>query len=107
MNLLFICSQNRLRSPTAEALFAEHAIHTASSAGTDLDAVMPISSDLLEWADVVFPMESVHLRRLNQRFPTQMRHKSVVVLNIRDDYEYMDPELIERLRAKLRMHIEM
>ncbi|RXH58482.1 cellular communication/signal transduction [Granulicella sibirica] len=67
----------------------------------------PVSADLIEWADIVFPMEGAHLRRLNWRFPVQMRQKRAIVLNIRDDYDFMDPDLIELLRSRLRTHIEM
>ena len=107
MKLLFVCSQNRMRSPTGEAIFSGHPVHVARSGGTDVDAVKPISAELIEWADIVFPMEGLHFRRLHEQFPSQMQAKRTIVLKIRDDYEFMDPALIARLKSRLREHIEV
>jgi len=54
--LLFICSENRLRSPTAEAVFSEYDGVEAIGAGTNADAETPVSGDLIEWADIVLVM---------------------------------------------------
>ena len=80
MNLLFICSRNRRRSPTAETLFSDLEGHSVSSAGTSPDANTPVSADLVEWADIVFVMEPVHRRRLNQRFASLLRAKRIICL---------------------------
>ena len=37
-NVLFVCSQNRLRSPTAQQVFASHPAINVASAGTNNDA---------------------------------------------------------------------
>lgn len=50
MNLLFVCSKNRLLSPTAEEVFSEYEGVKAISCGTNLDAETPLSDDLIEWA---------------------------------------------------------
>jgi len=42
---LFICSRNRLRSPTAEAIFARWPGVESDSAGLGSDADVPLSSD--------------------------------------------------------------
>ena len=97
MNVLFVCSRNRLRSPTAEAVFSTCEGIEALSAGTNPDAETPVSADLIEWADLVFAMESIHRRRLQQRFPALLKAKRVVVLDIPDKYKYMDPELVRIL----------
>jgi predicted protein tyrosine phosphatase len=107
MNLLFVCSRNRLRSPTAEAVFAELTCHAVLSAGTSADAETVVSADLVEWADIIFAMEGVHRRRLNQRFATLLRDKRIIVLGIADEYGYMDPQLIEILKEKVSQHIEV
>ena len=104
MKLLFVCSRNRLRSPTAEALFSSHGVETAS-AGTSPDADNPISSDLIEWADIIFAMENVHRKRLNESFKSLLRAKKVVVLGIADKYQYMDPKLIQILKTKLAKYL--
>jgi predicted protein tyrosine phosphatase len=101
MKLLFVCSRNRRRSPTAEAVFSTLEGVESLSAGTSPDAETPVSADLIEWADVIFAMESVHRRRLQKSFGKILKAKKITVLGIPDDFEYMDPELVRILRAKV------
>lgn len=96
--LLFICSRNKLRSPTAEAVFCEVPGIEADSAGLSPDAEVHLSEEQIEWADVVFVMESVHRARLNRDFGHALKSKRVVVLGIPDDYEFMDPDLVKKLK---------
>ncbi len=98
-NLLFICSKNQWRSPTAELLFKGHQLHRARSAGTSDKARIKINQKLIEWADVVFVMENKHRDIIKQQY--EVRHKQMVVLNIEDDYQFNDPELVEILHAAL------
>src|ERR1700689_2927056 len=105
MNVLFVCSRNRRRSPTAEAIFSGIEGYEVLSAGTSPDAETIISADLVEWADLIFAMEGVHRRRLNLRFGSSVRAKRIVVLEIPDEYSYMDPTLIEVLQEKVSRHI--
>lgn len=99
--ILFVCSQNRLRSPTAEAVFSEYPQLEALSAGTNHDAETPLSGDLIEWADVIVAMEKTHKTKISQKFRSQLANKRIVVLSIPDNYDYMQPELIKILKAKL------
>jgi predicted protein tyrosine phosphatase len=101
MKLLFICSANVLRSPTAEAVFSRYDGIEAASAGINMDAETPVSADLVEWADVVVAMEQHHARFLQGKFGYLLRRKRVAVLGIPDRYEYMDPELVEILKDKV------
>lgn len=100
-NVLFICSRNRLRSPTAEQIFSSCPGIEVSSAGLDHDADNPLSAELLEWADLVFVMEPVHRRKLQKKFRAALDGKRIICLGIPDDFEFMDPELIRLLRAKV------
>jgi len=52
-NLLFICSKNQWRSPTAELLFKNHPVHTARSAGTNNNARIRVNQKMIDWADVL------------------------------------------------------
>ena len=104
-NLLFICSQNKLRSPTAEAIFADTPGIEVDSAGLNHDAVTTVSGDLIEWADIIFVMEKTHRSKLQKRFPDVLGGKRVVTLGIPDIYDYMDPALVELLRTQLRRYI--
>jgi|ERR1700733_10421911 predicted protein tyrosine phosphatase len=105
MNLLFVCSRNRRRSPTAEAVFSGMRGCEVLSAGTSPDAETIISADLVAWADLIFAMEGIHRRRLNQRFGSSLRAKRIIVLDIPDEYSYMDSALIELLQEKVSRHI--
>ena len=105
MNLLFVCSRNRLRSPTAEAVFSMLDGYKVLSAGTGSDSEQEVSVDLVDWADVIFAMEGVHRRRLNQRFGSRLRAKRLIVLGIRDEYSYMDPRLVELLKERVLPHL--
>ncbi len=99
--LLFICSQNRLRSPTAEAIFAEYAGLETDSAGIDRGAEMPVTSEAIEWADVIFVMERSHRNKLTKNFRPWLKDKRIVCLDIPDEYECMDPDLIAILKRKV------
>ena len=98
MNILFVCSMNQWRSPTAEAIFKNSAHHTARSAGTSGNARIKVSQSLIDWADMVFVMEKRHKQQLVERF---VLDKQVIVLDIPDDYQYMDEELIEMIKLSL------
>ncbi|HEX7644733.1 MAG TPA: phosphotyrosine protein phosphatase [Burkholderiaceae bacterium] len=98
MNLLFICSRNQWRSPTAEHVWRRHPGVAVRSAGTSAAARRVVSAQDIAWADIVFAMEQKHKSRLAAEFGRLLEHKRVVVLDIPDDYKAMDPELIELLR---------
>lgn len=103
--LLFLCSGNKRRSPTAEAVFSETPGVEVDSAGIRSDANVPVSEDHIEWADVIIVMEGVHRARLNRMFGRVLKGKQIAVLGIPDDYEFMDPELVERLRKACRHYL--
>ncbi|MEE1947507.1 low molecular weight protein tyrosine phosphatase family protein [Pseudomonas alcaligenes] len=98
---LFICSRNRLRSPTAEQIFAGWPGVQSDSAGLAADAEVPLSAEQLHWAELIFVMERVHQRRLQRRFGALLKGKRVICLGIPDDYQYMQPELVELLQRKV------
>lgn len=101
MRVLFVCSQNLLRSPTAEKIFASYPGIDVASAGTNSDAIRPVTADLVQWADTIFVMEQHHQRILATKFRAQLKNKRVVSLDIPDIYHFMDPELVGMLRAKV------
>jgi predicted protein tyrosine phosphatase len=106
-NLLFVCSENRLRSPTAEAVFSEYSGVEAIGAGTNSDAATPVSGDLIEWADVILVMEKSHRNKISKKFKEQLKGKKLAVLDIPDVYEYMDPELIKLLKVKVPRYVRV
>ena len=99
--VLFVCSQNRLRSPTAEHVFAAHSGVETLSAGLNVGADVPLSDELLRWADVVFVMEKRHREKLSREFRPALGGTRVICLDIPDIYEYMDPELVALLEKRV------
>lgn len=102
MRVLFVCSQNLLRSPTAERVFAKHPGIECTSAGLAKDTHNPVTDELVDWADLIFVMEKVHRRKLAAKFGKRLKTQRVICLDIPDDYEFMDPELIKLLSKKVR-----
>lgn len=98
--LLFVCSQNKLRSRTAETVYAGHPDVEVDSAGLNHDAVVHLSPEQIEWADVILVMEKRHRDKLSRKFQKHLAGKRVVVLGIPDEYEYMDPELVTLIKAR-------
>lgn len=96
MNVLFVCSRNRWRSPTAAHVFGRDPRWDVRSAGTSSAAVRVVNAGDLAWADVILVMEREHRSRLRDRFP-ESRSMDVAVLDIPDDHEYLDPELMRLL----------
>ena len=104
-NVLFICSQNRLRSPTAEQVFSSYSGIECTSAGLNHDAENPVTPELLEWADIIFVMEKAHRNKLSAKFKKHLGNKRVICLDIPDEYEFMDPTLVRLLNAKVTRHL--
>lgn len=99
-NALFICSMNRLRSPTAEQVFSGWPGVETDSAGLAPDADVQVSAEQIAWADIVFVMEKAHRSKLTRRFFKVLKNKRVICLDIPDEYEFMQPELVRLLEAK-------
>lgn len=105
MRLLFLCSRNKLRSPTAEAVFGAYPEHECDSAGLNEDAVQPLDADQVRWAEIIFVMEPEHRRRLTRKFAKHLAGKKVVCLGIPDNYDFMDPALVALLESRVTPHL--
>lgn len=104
-NVLFVCSQNKLRSPTAEQVFASWPNIETASAGTNNDAENPLSAEQIEWADIVFVMEKAHRSKVQAKYRSALKGKRLICLSIPDDYDFMDPALVRLLEAKVPRHL--
>jgi len=100
-NVLFICSRNQWRSPTAEQIWRKHPLVSVRSAGTSPNARRKVSVEDVRWADVILVMEEKHKSRLVAEFTRLLEDKPIHVLDIPDEYKYMDPELVEELRQSV------
>ena len=69
MNILFLCSMNQWRSPTAEKIYNKHAFVKTRSAGTSPKARRHVCRDDIQWAEIIIVMENTHKKRLLAKFP--------------------------------------
>lgn len=100
-HVLFICAKNRLRSPTAEHVFADWPGIETASAGVNHDAENPATPELIEWADTILVMEPSHRTKLKAKFGRHLRDKRIACLDIPDDFDYMAPALVTLLQARV------
>ncbi len=105
MNLLFVCSRNQWRSPTAELVFREYDGIQTRSVGTASSARNRLSEKTILWADLVFVMEKHHREQLESRFPETALSREIIVLDIPDEYGFMDAELVAELKARVEAHL--
>ena len=94
LRIVFVCTQNKLRSPTAEALFRDVPGWEVASAGTDRRAETPLTRDLLDWADVAVCMQKRHRDWIRAQFKGALPDTRILTLGIPDDYEFMDADLV-------------
>lgn len=97
-NVLFICSRNQWRSPTGEQVWRNHPELAVKSAGTSPKAKRTMNAKDIQWANVIFVMEEKHKSRLKAQFTQLLNYKDVQVLDIPDEYQYMDNELVEIMK---------
>ncbi|MCX6854517.1 MAG: protein tyrosine phosphatase [Verrucomicrobia bacterium] len=101
IRLLFLCSRNHWRSPTAEAVYRDDPRVEVASAGVSSAARRKVTEKMLLRAELIFVMEHWQKKRLREDFPEIYSDLNVEVLDIPDDYEFMDPALIELVRERV------
>ena len=105
MNVLFVCSRNKWRSPTAETIYKKRQGLHVKSAGTEPSAKTRVSAQHISWAEIIFVMEKKHREKLKEKFPLEMQRKKVIVLDIEDEYQYMDEDLIEMIQLAVEPYL--
>lgn len=105
-NLLFICTENRHRSPTAEKLFKNSDKYNAKSAGTSPLAKTKLTKKALDWADMIFVMEDHHERQILKNFP-KYSTKQIINLNVPDRFQRDDLRLKRLLKERLKKWIDI
>lgn len=101
--ILFVCSQGKKRSRTAEVLALLGGVQ-ARSCGTDSDALAPITPALVWAADTIICMEQAHAKKVRKYMAAE--GKVVFSLGIADEWEPFEPLLIERLVSFVRHRME-
>jgi protein-tyrosine phosphatase len=106
MRVLFVCHYNRKRSATAERVFGKDPVHEVRSAGTSEDALVRVNARMLEWADIVFALDDEQAQELARMFPGHAGLGKIVTLHIRDQYAFLDPELVRLLHERTAPHLK-
>lgn len=106
MNFLFVCSRNKWRSRTAETIFKNSQKHNVKSAGTSKTARIKLTETLLIWADLIFVMEEKHQQIIEKNFTKKSYSEKIVVLDIADEYQYMDEDLVFILKLSVSNIVE-
>ena len=104
LNLLFVCSRNQWRSPTAEKVLKQKG-YSARSAGTSPNAKKTITVPDVRWADIIFVMEKKHKNRIIAEYARLVQHKNIHILDIPDEYKYMDEELVSILEGAVEPYL--
>ena len=105
MNLLFVCTKNKWRSPTAENIYSNYPDLAVRSAGISRSARRLINATDMNWADIIFVMENKHKRYIHEKFRNKIGQRKIIVLDIPDDYQYMDKALVLWLQDAVDVHL--
>jgi len=97
--VLFVCSRNQWRSPTAEKVWRDYYNLETKSAGTSPNAKKTISINDIKWADLILVMENKHKSRILAKFKQVVKYKKIIVLDIPDNYKFMDKDLIDIFKS--------
>ncbi|MCL1836273.1 MAG: hypothetical protein FWG46_01865 [Treponema sp.] len=103
MKILFVCSANIDRSPTAELIYSSKKNLEVKSAGVSDYAMTPITIELIQWADIILCMEKKHMHKIKKKYSDIVPSKVIDSLNVPDVYEYMNIELVNIIREKTDM----
>ena len=100
LNILFVCSKNKWRSPTAETIYRNDKRLNVRSAGTNASARKHISEKDINWADLILVMENKHKKRILGKY-CDFDLPQIIVLDIPDEYQYMERELISIIKISV------
>jgi predicted protein tyrosine phosphatase len=93
-----------MRSSTAETVYAAEG-YSVKSAGTEMTARVPLSNENIIWADIIFVMEEKHKVIIKTIFSDVAYKKNIIVLDIPDDYYFMEKELVELIKERVSPHL--
>lgn len=99
-NILVVCGRNKIRSKTAEHIFRNDNRFNIRSVGLNAASDRKIKIKDIKWANYILVMEDKYKARIVDNYQEIIKPK-IFVLDISDDYKYMDAELCEVLRIKI------
>lgn len=111
---LCVCSAGLLRSPTTAVVLQKEFGRNTRSAGTMDYALIPISEALIMWADEIVVMERRHKSMIQMFIADEMPNSDldslmskIIVLDIPDNFEYMNDELQSLISEKYKLATEI
>lgn len=97
---LVVCGKNKKRSRTAEFIFKNDKRFAIRSVGVSPKSNRKITEKDIEWADLILVMENEHQQKIKKIY-SHLEIPKIQVLDIPDEYEFMDEELIDILTEKI------
>ena len=98
--VLFICSAGILRSATAAHVFAAKGYNTRC-AGSEEYALIPVTGDLLLWADKIVFVNKENYDSVATKFSLDDFKDKIQVCDIPDQYDYRNPALVALLEEQV------
>lgn len=105
-NILVVCGRNKRRSRTAEFIFKNDQRFNIRSVGLSPKSERQIKDRDIEWADMIYVMEDGQAGRISGTF-RHLEIPEIEVLHIEDEYDYLEPELIEILTDRINSSLEL
>ena len=99
--VLTVCSAGILRSATAAHVLCQRPFNfNTRNVGTAPYALIPLTDDLIMWADEVVCMENEHKNVVMNKMMSMDLYKPITVLDIEDIYEYRNPKLVKLIKQR-------
>jgi len=99
--VLTVCSAGILRSATAAHVLCQKPFNfNTRNVGTAPYALIPLTDDLILWADEVVCMENEHKVHVMNKMMDMDLYKPIFVLDIEDIYEYRNPKLVKLIKER-------
>jgi predicted protein tyrosine phosphatase len=105
LRVLFICTQNKVRSLTAEHLYRVRADLEVRSCGTAAFAKNQLTEEVMKWADMVFIFDELQADAIEKKFGKDVFGKEIISLGLADVYQYKSESLVLKLTAKIEPYL--
>ena len=99
-NVLVVCGRNKRRSRTAEFIFKNDSRFNIRTGGLSSKSDRQVTEKDIQWANLIFVMDNGQRNRIGSAY-RHLEIATIEVLNIEDEYEYLDEELIFILKERI------
>ena len=105
LRVLFVCTQNKVRSLTAEHLYRVRQDLDVRSCGTAAFAKNQLTEEVMKWADMVFIFDELQAEAIEKKFGKDAFGKEIISLGLADVYQYKSEALVLKLTAKIEPYL--